>query len=33
MVIIEGAAHGESYFKDMKKYEEAMTEFIGGVIR
>ena len=26
-LIVEGAAHGESYFKDMKAYEEALDEF------
>lgn len=29
MLIVEGAAHGESYFKDMKAYENALDEFIG----
>lgn len=33
MVIIKDAAHGESYYRDTEQYEEAMTEFIGGVIR
>ena len=28
MLIVEGAAHGESYFKDMKAYENALDEFI-----
>lgn len=27
-LIIEGAAHAESYFKDMPAYEEAMNEFL-----
>ncbi|MBQ6887429.1 MAG: alpha/beta hydrolase [Lachnospiraceae bacterium] len=27
-LIVEGAAHAESYFKDMKSYEKAMDEFI-----
>lgn len=27
-LIIEGAAHGESYFKDMKAYEKAINEFV-----
>lgn len=27
-LIVEGAAHGESYFKNMKAYEEALDEFI-----
>lgn len=28
-LIVEGAAHAESYYKDMEGYEEALTEFIG----
>ena len=28
ILIVEGAAHGESYFKDMKAYENALDEFI-----
>lgn len=31
-LIIEGAAHAESYYKDMESYEKALTEFIGEVI-
>lgn len=31
-LIIEGAAHAESYYKDMPAYEEAMTTFLEGVI-
>lgn len=31
MLIVEGAAHGESYFKDMKAYENALDEFIGNL--
>lgn len=27
MLIVEGAAHGESYFKEMKAYEKALDEF------
>lgn len=27
ILIVEGAAHAESYYKDTKKYEEALTEF------
>lgn len=27
ILIVEGAAHGESYFKDMKTYEKALDEF------
>ncbi len=32
-LIIEGAAHAESYYKDMESYEEALTEFIGEVLK
>lgn len=31
-LIIEGAAHAESYYKDMDSYEKALTEFISEVI-
>lgn len=31
-LIIEGAAHAESYYKDPTSYEKALNEFIGGVI-
>ena len=31
MVLIEGAAHAESYYKDTDAYESALTEFIGGL--
>ncbi len=31
-LIIEGAAHAESYYKDTKAYEQALDTFIGGVI-
>lgn len=31
-LIIDGAAHAESYYKDMKKYEQAMTEFFEEII-
>lgn len=31
-LIVKGAAHGESYFKDMASYEQALNEFIGGTI-
>ena len=31
MMIVEGAAHGESYYKDTKAYEAAMDEFLGTV--
>lgn len=33
MLIIEGAAHAESYYKDMAAYEKALDEFIGGIIK
>jgi len=32
-LIIKGAAHAESYYKDMDAYESALNEFIGGIIR
>ena len=32
-LIIPGAAHAESYYKDMDAYEQAMTEFLKGVIK
>ena len=32
-LIIEGAAHAESYYKDMEAYEQAMTEFLEGVMK
>ena len=31
-LIIEGAAHAESYYKDMDAYEKAMDDFLGGII-
>ncbi len=31
MLIVEGAAHAESYYKDMEAYENALNEFIGGI--
>lgn len=31
MLIVEGAAHGESYYKDTKAYEAALDEFLGGI--
>lgn len=31
-LIVDGAAHAESYYKDMEGYEKALTEFIGGVM-
>ncbi len=33
MLIVEGAAHAESYYKDMEAYEEALSDFIGGIIK
>lgn len=33
MLIVDGAAHAESYYKDMDAYENAMKEFIGGIIK
>lgn len=31
-LIVEGASHAESYYKETEKYEMALNEFIGGVI-
>lgn len=31
-LIVQDAAHAESYYKDMQAYEDAMTKFIGGII-
>lgn len=31
-LIVAGAAHAESYYKDMENYERALTEFIGQVM-
>ena len=31
--IVEGAGHGESYYKDTEGYEKAMDSFLGGVIK
>ncbi len=31
-LIVEGAAHAESYYKDTVAYEQALDEFIGGII-
>lgn len=33
MLIVEGAAHAESYYKDTEAYEQALDEFIGGIIK
>lgn len=30
-LIVKGAAHAESYYKDMEAYENALNEFIGGI--
>ena len=30
-LIVEGASHAESYYKDQAAYEKAMDEFIGGL--
>ena len=32
-LIVEGAAHAESFSKDTEAYENAMTEFLGGIIK
>lgn len=32
-LIIEGAAHAESFYKDTKAYENALNEFIGGIVK
>lgn len=32
-VIIEGAAHAESYYKDMETYEKALTEFMEEIMQ
>ena len=32
-LIVKGAAHAESYYKDTKAYEEALDSFIGGIER
>lgn len=31
MMIVKGAAHGESYYKDTKAYETALDEFLGSI--
>ncbi len=33
MLIVKGAAHAESYYKDMEAYENALDDFIGGIIK
>ena len=32
-LIVKGAGHGESYYKDTKAYEEALDVFIGGIMK
>lgn len=32
-LIVEGAAHAESYYKDKTAYESALNQFIGGIIK
>lgn len=32
-LIVKGAAHAESYYKDMPAYEKALTEFTEGIIK
>ena len=32
-LIVPGAGHAESYFKDPKRYEETLDEFLGGIIK
>lgn len=32
-LIVKGASHAESYYKDMTAYENALNDFIGGVIK
>lgn len=32
-LIVKGAGHGESYYKDTEAYEQAMDTFIGGLIK
>ena len=32
-LIVGGAGHGESYYKDTEAYENAMDSFIGGVMK
>lgn len=33
MLVISGAAHAESYYKDTENYEKALDEFTGGIIK
>lgn len=32
-LIVKGAAHAESYYKDTEGYEQALNEFIGGMVK
>ncbi|MDO5141373.1 MAG: alpha/beta hydrolase, partial [Eubacteriales bacterium] len=32
-LIIKGASHAESYYKDTAAYEKALNEFIGGIVK
>ena len=32
MLVVEGAAHAESYYKDTEKYEQALNEFFGEIM-
>lgn len=32
-LIVKGASHAESYYKDTAAYENALNEFIGGVVK
>mgnify|MGYP002903373585 FL=1 len=32
-LIVEGAGHVESYYKNTQEYEEALDKFIGGIIK
>ena len=33
LLIVPGAAHAESYYKDMAAYEEALDSFTGGILK
>ena len=32
-LIVPGAGHAESYYKEREMYEEALNAFIGGIIK
>ncbi len=32
-LIVEGAGHAESYYKDTEAYEKALDDFVGGIIK